>query len=146
MKNYVLCATLEEDCLKVLKTLKSDIDLKHATIHLVTVVEIQIYNSELSPVVYPTELQFADIEKSVTKRLLDLQHALGLEDHRTVIKCFFEFNREKKILSYLKEVKADLVVTATRGKHGIEGFFSSSFTDYLTKFSPCDILVMRPKK
>jgi nucleotide-binding universal stress UspA family protein len=47
---------------------------------------------------------------------------------------------------YLKEVKADLVVTATKGKHGIDGFFSSSFTDYLCKFSPCDVLVMRPAK
>lgn len=50
---------------------------------------------------------------------------------------------KEKVIEYLKEVKADLVITATRGKHGIEGLFSSSFTDHLVKHAPCNVLTLR---
>lgn len=146
MKNYVLCTTIEDSCLDTLKRLKKDIELKHAVIHLINIVEIQVYNVEFAPYVYPTEAQYADIEKNALDKLKNLQHALGVEDKNIIMKCFFEHSREQKIKHYLNEVNADLVVTATRGKHGIQGFFSSSFTDFLTKFSPCDVLVMRPTK
>lgn len=146
MKNYVLCTTLESDCIETLKRIKNDIDINQAFIHIIQVVEIQIYSSESLSSVYPKESDYNEIEThslNVMKRLAD---KIGITEGKLVLKCFFELSREAKITNYLKEVNADLVVTTTRGKYGIDGFFTSSFTDYLCKFSPCDVLVMRPAK
>lgn len=145
MKNYVLCTTLEEESINTLKKLKNDIELKNAHIHIITVVEKQIYTVDLAPYVYPVENQFAAIESSALSLLNSLAQELGVENNQVTCKCFFEYDREKKVKEYLDEVHADLAVVATRGKHGMAGFFSSSFTDYLCKFSPCDVLVMRPR-
>lgn len=146
MKTYVLCTTLEQECIDTLKNLRHDIELKHANIHIVTIYEIQVYNIELAPYVYPTENQYGEIEEGATRIMKNLAHSLGVDESRVTTKCFFDYNREDKIKKYLDHVDADLVVTATRGKHGLAGFFSSSFTDYLCKFAPCDVLVMRQKK
>lgn len=146
MKTYVICTTLEEDSINTLKKLRNDIELKHANIHIVTVVEKQIYTVDLTPYVYPVEAQFPGIESSALDILNSLGHSLGIDKSKLTCKCFFEYDREKTVKDYLNEVNADLVIAATRGKHGLEGFFSSSFTDYLCKFAPCDVLVMRPKK
>lgn len=146
MKNYVLCATLDEDCFNTLKNLKKDIDLKLAKIHLVTIVEIQVYNIDFTPFIYPLEEQYASIESAAITLLKGLQISLGIEEENVLIKCMFTSNREETIKQYLESVNADLVVTASRGKHGIAGLFSSSFTDHLIKFAPCDVLAMRPRK
>lgn len=146
MKNYVLCTTLEEASINTLKSLKNDIELKDAKIHIITVVEKQIYTIELAAYVYPTESQYDAIETAALTLMNSLSQELGIHREQVTCKCFFEYDRKKKVKDYLTEVGADLVVVATRGKHGVEGFFSSSFTDYLCKFSPCDVLVMRPRK
>lgn len=146
MKNYVICTTLEEESLNTLKNLRNDIELKNANIHIVTVIEKQIYNVGLIPHIYPAEEQYNAIVDGATTLLKSVATSLGIDDSKVVYKCFFEYDREKKVKEYLDEVKADLAVVATRGKHGLDGFFSSSFTDYLCKFAPCDVLVMRPRK
>ena len=145
MKNYVICTTLEEESLNTLKKLKNDIELKNARIHIITIVEKQIYTVELAAYIYPVENQYPAIESSALTILNSLASDLGVNQDQVTCKCFFEYDREKKVKEYINEVNADLVVVATRGKHGVEGFFSSSFADFLCKFSPCDVLVMRPK-
>jgi nucleotide-binding universal stress UspA family protein len=140
-----LCTTLDDNSIEVLSDIRHDISLKHAIIHFVQIVEIQVFTSESVAAVYPEEKDYAEIERGSTNKMKKLAEAIGLEPDKCVFKCFFELNRETKIINYLSEVKADLVVTSTRGKHGIAGFFSSSFTDFLCKFSPCDVLVMRPR-
>ncbi|MBY0415735.1 MAG: universal stress protein [Bdellovibrionales bacterium] len=144
MKTYVLCSTLEQHSIDTLKKIKDTLDLSNAFVHIVTIVEIKTYNLEYIPYSYPAENQFQEIENSAGLILLALAKDLGIKKETLVTKCFFDSSRERKIKEYLENVEADLVVTATRGKHGIGGFFSSSFTDYLCKFSPCDVFVMRP--
>ena len=145
MKNYVLCVQLDNECPAILNRLKSDIELRHAKIHMVTVVEIKVYSSEFATFTYPVEAQYKEIEEAALRTLTNMQHSLGLVDAQVEKKCFFDFEPQDRIRNYLKEVDAQLVVTASRGKHGIEGFFSSSFSDFLIKHAPCDVLVMRPK-
>ncbi len=146
MKNYVLCVQLDNECPAILNRLKGDIELRHSRIHLVSVVEIKVYSSEFATFTYPVESQYKEIEEAALRTLTNLQHVLGLVDSQVVKKCFFDFDPQTKIKHYLNEVDAQLVVTASRGKHGIEGLFSSSFSDFLIKHSPCDVLVMRPNK
>jgi nucleotide-binding universal stress UspA family protein len=145
MKSIVVCADLNEGSLERLKTLHQDLDLKHANIHIVHVFEIQYYMSEFTPYVFPTEDQYAAMEKSTLTILNKLGTDLGISADRLHAKCFFSRSREDKILEYLKSSKADLAVVATRGKHGVEGLLTTSLTDFLCKYSPCDLLVIRPK-
>ncbi len=146
MKTYVLCTTLEQHSIDTLKRVKDTINLNNAIVHIVTVIEIKVYNLDLVPYIYPTEGQYDEMKSSAEMIMHSLAGDLGINQDSTVFNCFFDSNRENKIKDYLIDVEADLVITATRGKHGIDGLFSSSFTDFLCKFSPCDVLVMRPHK
>lgn len=145
MKNIVLCVDLREESLKTLKSVAKKIDLKNAKVHLVHAFEIQTGMMEFATFVYPTEDQYPEIEKSVMDLLGTLQKDLGLSDDQTEKHCYFSHSKEVAIKDYLDSKKAEMVVLATRGKHGIEGFFASSLADYLCKYSPCDVLVLRPQ-
>jgi nucleotide-binding universal stress UspA family protein len=146
MKNYVLCTTLDNECLNTLKKISHEVDLKNAIVHIVTVVKLNIYQIDLSPYIYPTEIQYANLEMKAIDIMKKLGDSLNIDSSKIIYKCFFEYKKKEIIKKYLEEVNADLVVVATRGKYGIPGLFSSSFADFLCKFSPCDILVMRPAK
>ncbi|MGZ3789038.1 MAG: universal stress protein [Bacteriovorax sp.] len=146
MKNIVVCADLRDESLTVLKTLKDKIDLKGSTVHLIHAFEIQVGAMEFSTIVYPSADQYPDIENSVMGILENLKKDLGLGSDQVEKHCFFTHSKEQAIKEYLEAKKADMVVLSTRGKHGIEGFFASSLADFLCKYSPCDVLVMRPKK
>lgn len=146
INNIVLCVDLNEDSLKTLKTLQNNPMLQNAKVHFLHIFEIHMYNADIVPVVFPTENQYPEIESSTLKILEKLSKDMAIKSENAQFKCFFSHSREEKINSYLKNVHADLVVVATRGKHGIEGFFSSSLSDFLCKYSPCDVLTIRPKK
>jgi nucleotide-binding universal stress UspA family protein len=146
MKTYVLCTTLDNECLNTLKKISEEVDLKKANVHIVNVIQLNIYQIDLSPYIYPTEIQYANLELKAIDIMKKLGESLGINNTQITYKCFFEYKKKEIIKTYLEEVDADLVVVATRGKYGIPGLFSSSLADFLCKFSPCDILVMRPKK
>ncbi|MEA9355775.1 universal stress protein [Bacteriovorax sp. PP10] len=146
MKNYVLCTTLDNECLNTLQKIRHQVDLKHTMVHIVTVVKLNIYQIDLSPYIYPTEIQYANLELKAIEIMKKLGESLNIDSSQIIYQCFFEYNKKETIKTYLEKINADLVVVATRGKYGIPGLFSSSFADFLCKFSPCDILVMRPTK
>lgn len=145
MKNIVICTDLNPQSLATLKTLKHHQILENHKIHFLHIFEIHMYNADLVPIIFPTEAQYPDIEISTLTILDKLSRDIGISSEHTELKCFFSHSREEKIITYLKETKAELVILATRGRHGIEGFFSSSLADFLCKYSPCNIFVLRPK-
>ena len=145
MKNIVLCVDLDQTSIDTLKNAHQDIVLKHNTVHLIHVFPIQIYNSDLIPYVFPIEEQHPAIEASTKTILEKLGADLGIEKSNLMTHCFFARETEERIKEYLISSKADLAVVATRGKHGLSGFLNNSLTDYLCKYSPCDVLVLRPK-
>lgn len=146
MRKIVLCVDLNQGCIDTFKTLAQKIDLKYARVYLVHVFENQLYNADLVPFVFPLPEQHQAIEKSALEILDGLGKNLDLLSDNVKTKCFFAFSREQKIKDFLTEVDADLVVLATRGRHGIVGFFTSSLADFLCKYSPCDVFVLRPYK
>ena len=146
MKNIVVCVDLTEDSVNALETIQHKLDLSQSVVHLVHVFEIHVGNIELTPVVYPTADQYPVIEKNILEILSTLSAKLHLKPEQVKMKCIFNHSKESTLHHYLNEVNADLAVLATRGKHGIAGFFASSLADYLCKYAPCDLLVLRPKK
>jgi nucleotide-binding universal stress UspA family protein len=146
MKTIVLCVDVNQECLDTLKTLPSKFDLRNAQVHLLHVFENQVYNADLAPWVIPMPEQKPEIEKSINETLMKLALDLDLNSESIQVKCVFAFSREHEVKEYLTQVKADVVVLATRGKHGVIGLFTSSLADFLCKYSPCDVFVLRPRK
>ena len=145
----VIAAPLEPDLQKPLLRLKNNPLLKNAEVHLVHVFHLQYYFNEFSLYTYPMDDQFPEIEKSVKLGLETLSKDLFQASNapeKIVTNCFFHQDAKEKMVEYLNEVKADLVVVSTRGKHGLQGIFASSFAEHLNRFSPCDIYVLRPQQ
>lgn len=148
MKNIVLCASLNDESLTLLKELKSSPLLENAKVHLIHCFEVQLYTADFAPYIYPTEDKYPEIaeaSKTILKGVEDeLKKNPAIKSFETEV--FFSQSPKQKVKEYLENINADLVVVATRGKHGIEGLFSSSFAEFLVKFSPCDVHILRPKK
>lgn len=148
MKNIVLCASLNDDSLSLLKELKNSSLFENSNVHLVHCFEIQLYTADFAPYIYPTEDKYPEIEEATKTILQGVESAL--KDNPKIksfeTRVFFSQSPKQKVKEYLDDIKADLVVVATRGKHGIDGLFSSSFAEFLVKFSPCDVHILRPKK
>lgn len=58
-------------------------------------------------------------------------------------KILVDTNIRAAFTDYVAKEKADLVVVATRGRHGIKDFFDSSFAQHQVKYSPANVLVLR---
>jgi len=145
MKNIVLCASLNDPSLDLLGTLKGSDIIKDANVHIIHCFEVQLYTADFAPYVYPTEEKYPELEEASQLILNPLKEKLASDCSSVNSKVFFSQSPKQKIKEYLQEVNADMVVVATRGKHGIEGLFSSSFAEFLVKFSPCDVHILRPK-
>lgn len=148
MKNIVLCASLNDESLDLLKNLKDSSLFEDSKVHLIHCFEVQLYTADFAPYIYPTEDKYPEIEeasKTILKSVEDeLKGNSNIKEFET--RVFFSQSPKQKIKEYLESINADLVVVATRGKHGIDGLFSSSFAEFLVKFSPCDVHILRPKK
>ena len=147
MKNVVICASLNDDSLNLLKSLKGSPLLENTRIHLVHCFEVHVYTSDFSPYVYPTEDKYPELEEASKKVLSGLVNEICTEEEKknTESHVFFTQSPKQKMKEYLEESNADMVIVATRGKHGIEGLFSSSFAEHLVKYSPCDVHILRPR-
>ncbi|MDD4976166.1 MAG: universal stress protein [Bacteriovorax sp.] len=146
MKTAVICVDLNDQSLETLKTIPAKLDLQEAQIHLIHVVEIQYADHAHYSIVYPIADEYPEIEKNVFKALTKLAEDVKLPENRIVKKCVFSHSKKEALKDYLIEVHADVVIVATRGKHGVGELFPSSLTDFLCKYSPCAVLVLRPPK
>lgn len=148
MKNIVICAPLEEQLLKNFERLNEMDLLKGVNVHLVHCFEIQMYAYEFMAAYYPTEDQFKAIETSIKDILGSFQNKLedaANEKTTWTHQVLKSTDCKGQMVKYLKEVNADMAVIATRGKHGLEGLFTSSFADHLVKHAPCDLTILRPQ-
>lgn len=141
MKKITICVDLNELCFKNLKKLTGHVLLQGAEVHLIHFFGIQVYTAEFTPFVFPNPDQYPEIEKSTLLALENLEKDLNI---KAIKSCRFVHSTEEAVVDYLKDNKSDLVIVSTQAKHGLDSFFHSSFTDYLVKYSPCDVFVVRP--
>lgn len=146
-KTVVVAVDFNKDCLNTLKTLhKMPQILGDAEIHFVHVFEIIIYSFDLTSRAWPLPEEQSKIEAEVVDRLSKLAQEILPKGHtnKVVVKCLFDVSAKERFCEYTKEAHAGMAVVATRGKHGIQGLFDSSFAQHLCKYSPASIFVLRP--
>jgi nucleotide-binding universal stress UspA family protein len=146
MKKIVICSTLTKECIHVLSRVSDELDISDSVFHIITLIKLQTVVFDLSPYIYPETIHYAVLKAEALKLISEIGNSLSIETDKIVYKCFFEYDIKQSIKLYLEEVSATLVIVATREKHGIKGFFSSSTAEFLTKFSPCDVLIMKERK
>lgn len=142
MKNVIVALPADADIQKtIFDKLKNLSWLHDAHLHFVHVFKEEYYPYMVPSTVYPSRDQKPTI-KSTIEEIFD-KLSTNLDFAKTSSLCLFHTNPKKGMVEYLDESKANLVICFTPEKHGITGYFHSSFTEFLVKHSPCDVLVLR---
>lgn len=145
----VVAVDFNKDSLNTLKTLhKMYHTIENAEIHFVHVFEVVVYSFDLTSSSWPTAEEQAKVEADVVARLTKLADEILPKGYKNKVqvKCLFDVNPKERFCDYVKDSHASMAIVATRGKKGIQGFFDSSFAQYLCKFSPASLFVLRPHR
>lgn len=145
VKKLVVAVDISKDSFKKIEQIKEKMNLENYDVHLIHVFETVYYHFDLSAIVYPREDEIPEIENKINAELIHLKNKILPHPYKNhfVSKCFFDVDAKEKVVNYLKEVGAETLVVATRGKKGLEGVFDSSFAQYMCKHAPCSVLVLR---
>lgn len=146
-QRIVIAIPLEESLLEPLYEWGRKFDFSHVeSVHFLHVVKKNITPLEFGLVESPDDATYKDMVPTIEKFLKDEAKKILPSDMKAPVhfQVTKDFHPEEEVIDILKNVGASLIVVATRGKHGFDGLFHSSFTDYMVKFAPCDVFVVRP--
>ncbi len=146
-QRIVIALPLEDQLLNPLHEWGKNFDFSHVdSVLFVHVVKKNITPLEFGLVESPDDNTYEEMVPTISRFLKDEARRILPSDFSGSIdyQVTKDFSPEEEIIDLLKRENATLVVVATRGKHGFEGLFHSSFTDYMVKFAPCDVFVVRP--
>lgn len=144
-KKVIVAVSLEAATHGPLLKLKDMAIDRDAEIHLVHIVPVIMYarGLHLSVLTYPLPEERPKIELSILARLAEIKTEI-LPDFKNVIyKCLFDSNEKAAFSDYVAQEQADLIVIATRAKHGVMSFFDSSFAQHQVKHAITNVLVLR---
>ena len=142
MKKVVVCMPLNEELQKKIFAGISKLDwLNDSEVDFVHIFKQESFPYMMPPTIYPDQTQKMEIQKTLVEIFQGLTKNLTFK--RKSYHVAFDESPKDGILTYLKDHHADLVITFTKEKHGIKGYFASSFTEYLVKHSPCHVLALR---
>jgi nucleotide-binding universal stress UspA family protein len=146
-QKIAIALPIEEKLLDPLRKWGERFDWSHIKeVHLIHVVKKNVTPLEFGLVEFPDEKSYQSMVPTLEK--------LMREEMKKIIPKSFAgevyyhlargFDPEDNVVGKIKELKTTLLVVATRGKHGLDGLFHSSFTDKMVKYAPCDVYVVRP--
>lgn len=141
-QKVIVAVSLEEETYKALLQLRNMDIGKDVEIHLVHMFPVIIYahGMSLNALTYPLPQEKPRIEEQMKASLNDLKKEIFPEHTNVQTKCLFDVNIKAAFTDYVEKEKADLVVVATRHRHGL---FDSSFAQHQLKHSPANVLVLR---
>ena len=146
-QRIVIAIPIEESLSEPLHVWGRKFDFSHVeSIHFIHVVKKNVTPLEFGLVESPDDATYVEMVPTIKRFLEDEARKIVPSDFKGKIsfKVTKDFHPEEEVIDILKQLQATLIVTATRGKHGLDGLFHSSFTDYMVKFAPCDVFVVRP--
>lgn len=143
MKKIVIAMPVDEKLQgKLLEHLKSlPWVTENSEVDFVHIFKQEAFPYLLPPAIFPTEDQKSEITATLVQIFKGLTKDLPFKSKNYHI----AYHDAPKIgmTEYLKDSKTDLVISLTKEKHGITEYFASSFTEYLIKHAPCNVLVLR---
>lgn len=145
--NIAIALPIEDKLLEPLHQWGQRFDWSHVNqVHLIHVVKKNITPLEFGLVEIPDERTYQEMTPTLQTYLRDEAQKIIPDSFKGQVHFHLtrDFNPGDEMIATLKKLEASLVVVSTRGKHGFEGLFHSSFTDQMVKFAPCDVYVVRP--
>lgn len=118
---------------------------ENSVIHLVHVFEIHQLSLDFIPNLHLSPEDLLAVEKWGEDRLLEVRDKIGLTEKNCVVKCLISTNPRQEFLNYADTHGATLIVAVAKEREGVRGLFESSFTNFLNKFSRCNLLLLRPE-
>lgn len=147
LQNIVLALPIEDELLKPLHAWGKRFNWSNVgAIHITHIVKKNITPLEFGLMELPDQNTYREMVPTLNKFLQDEAKKIVPSDYKGEIQFHLasDFNPGEEIIRFIKDVRATLVVVSTRGKHGFEGIFHSSFTEHMIRFAPCDVYVVRP--
>lgn len=146
--NLVIALPLEEELLNPFYNWANSFDFNQFdSISLIHIVKKTLTPIEFSVIESPTEATFLQMKPTLENFLKEEKNKIIPKNYTGDIQYIVSkhLHPDEDMIHFLRELKTKLIVVSTRGKHGLKGLFTSSFTDRMIKFSPCHILVLRPQ-
>ena len=149
MKKLMVCVDLTDRSIDLYKKQLKEWNWDEwDEVHFVHGFRSQVYADNFYFSAFPTELQVGSIEESVQSVLdgLGSYFVDGGFKGKVVCKCIVSHNPKGSLRNYADENDIYQMLIETRGKHGLEGLFSSSFAEFMVRHAPCRVLVLRDDK
>ena len=105
MREIVLCATLTDQSLDLIKNLKGSPLLDGARVHIVHCFEIQVYTNEFSPYIYPTEDKYPELTEAAKGILQNVEDELKKSHANTEYVKEVYFTQSPKQKTLLKSMQ-----------------------------------------
>lgn len=147
-KKIGICVDLTDNSIKQIKKTLKELNLTGVKeLHFIHGFQRQIYVDNFFFTQFPFNEQLTEIKKSVNDLLESLTKEIANAPADLVIKkeCLVSDFPKKEIADYINEKGLNELILVTRTKHGIEGFFSSSFAEYMLRHVDADLRILREK-
>lgn len=147
-QRIVVALPLEDELVKPLYDWGKNFDFTNVeSVHFIHVVKKNITPLEFGLIETPDEGTYQDMVPALEKFVKDEAKKILPSDYKgeVTMQLTKDFDPQEEVIDILKDRLSTLIVVATRGKHGLEGLFHSSFADYMIKYAPCDVFVVRPE-
>ena len=143
-KKIIVAISLDEETQKPFFYLR-DIPVPPETeIELVHMVTENVYVDGMDfALTFPSKEEQQKLEERIQLKLQILKNDLFPHHINVSTKVIFDTNIRAAFTEHVAKEKADLVIVATRGRHGIKDFFESSFAQHQVKYSSANVLVLR---
>lgn len=142
MKNVIIAMPMDKEMQKkIFDGLKKFPWLEETSMEFVHVFKQESYPYMLPPTIYPTPEQTNEIRRTIEEILEGVTQevkALSKTSH-----CLFHESPKEGLVDYLEKKNPDLCIGFSKERHGLKGYFHSSFTEYLIKHSHVPVLILR---
>ncbi len=146
MRKLLICVDLQDQSThpyqEYFKTTKLDnID----EIYIVHAFQKQIYADNFMVTTYPPTDEYDKIKSTAENFLKEIAKGMIPEQliTKTKFECLLTHTPQKDLVEYADKMQASEMIISTRGLHGIEGLFASSFAEYMIRHAHCPLTVLR---
>ena len=146
MRRLLICVDLQDQSTLPYKDYFNTTRLDNIEeITLIHAFQKQIYADNFMVTTYPPTDEYEKIQKTAENFLNELAKAMipeGLQE-KVKTECILTHTPQKDLVEYADKNKMTELVISTRGLHGIEGLFASSFAEYMIRHAHCPLTILR---
>ena len=146
MRNLLVCIDLKNENESSLKNYFERIKNELISeVHFVHAYQTQVYADNFNVTTYPNQNEFEKFKGDIEEVLISLAKNILPQSlvEKSIYNVMLSPSPKVDIHKYTKNKNIDEIIIVTRGLHGIEGIFHSSFADFMMKHSHCELTLLR---